>query len=111
MTIIISFLLHALSFDSLMVPRIVFLPLWLLFLLSTKIGDTILSLYTANRRNHRIYISLVLRIELCSLQTYRNLFLFFLSSSSHSSCVLTYDRGGVCILIYKNRSTEVAPVS
>jgi hypothetical protein len=66
---------------------------------------TLHSIYAANRRNQRTRVSLVLRIELCSLQTYRNLFL-----SSRSSCVLICDRGGVCILIYKNRSTGRAPV-
>jgi hypothetical protein len=75
---------------------------------------TLHSIYAANRRNRHTHTRLArLRIELYSLQTHRNLFLssLFIVSFSFvfflflSSCVLMCDGGGVCILIYENRST------
>ncbi len=78
---------------------------------------TLHSIYAANRRNRHTHTRLArLRIELYSLQTHRNLFLsssplFIVSFSfvfSLSSCVLMCDGGGVCILIYENRSTACA---
>ncbi len=125
-TIIIIFLQFTIAFDGWWRPLIVlllffptrsfslFFPIcvWSL-LLSTKIGDT--TLYILRTGEIDIYTRVSLACELsCIAYKHIEICFFLLSSSSHShlcslsSCVLMCDGGGVCILIYENRSTACA---
>lgn len=79
-------------------------------LLSTKIGDTILYILRTGEIDINTRDSLACELS-CIAYKHIEICFFLLSSSSHShlcslsSCVLMCGGGGVCILIYENRST------
>ncbi len=124
-TIIIIFLELTLPFDGWWRPLIVLLFFFFFFPLSLFSYVCSLLLSTKNRWHYTLYvlrtgeIDIDTRVSLaCELSciAYKRIEIcfFLLSSSSHShscslsSCVLMCDGGGVCILIYENRSTACA---